>query len=111
MAPKNNFRHFFYFQLTDNRKMLIFIATQDMVDFHTELLSAGLALAQGYDSDDEDSPPQADIQFFKLHGNMSQSERTQVFKTFRKSHSGVLLCTVRILYPVPEQVFEDDVTQ
>lgn len=58
-------------------KMLIFFATQDMVDFHTELLVYGL---QG-------------IQFFKLHGNMTQSERTQVFKTFRTADSGVLLCT------------------
>ncbi|KAJ9596853.1 hypothetical protein L9F63_012109, partial [Diploptera punctata] len=58
-------------------KMLIFCATQDMVDFHTELLEYGVT----------------SVQLFKLHGNMTQSERTQVFKTFRAADSGVLLCT------------------
>ncbi|PSN52014.1 putative ATP-dependent RNA helicase DDX31 [Blattella germanica] len=59
-------------------KMLIFCATQDMVDYHTKLLQYGLT----------------GIEFFKLHGNMTQNERTQVFKTFRAAESGVLLCTV-----------------
>ena len=63
-------------------KMLIFCATQDMVDFHTELLEYGVQ----------------NIEFFKLHGNMTQSERTQVFKTFRAADSGVLLCTVSRIF-------------
>jgi ATP-dependent RNA helicase DDX31/DBP7 len=42
-------------------KMLIFCATQDMVDFHTELLA--LVLGQS---------DQVDIEFFKLHGSMTQ---------------------------------------
>lgn len=59
-------------------KMLVFMATQDMADFHTELLSTVLG---------------ENIAFFKLHGSMSQSERTDVFKTFRSVKSGVLICT------------------
>lgn len=80
-----------------------------MVDYHTELLSSGL----NFFSKDEDDEEDADIKFFKLHGNMNQNERTEVFKTFRKSHSGVLLCTVRNPLPGTWLSFreETDVTQ
>ncbi|XP_053987364.1 probable ATP-dependent RNA helicase CG8611 [Hylaeus volcanicus] len=72
-------------------KLLIFMATQDMVDYHTEILST--VLTKPVDEDDEDSDPLVDIEFFKLHGNMTQKERTEVFKTFRLAKTGVLLCT------------------
>lgn len=62
----------------EESKMLVFMATQDMADYHTELLSTVLG---------------ENIAFFKLHGSMSQSERTDVFKTFRSVKSGVLICT------------------
>lgn len=62
----------------EESKMLVFMATQDMADYHTELLSTVLG---------------ENIAFFKLHGSMSQSERTEVFKTFRSVKSGVLICT------------------
>jgi len=51
-------------QMSEQRKMLIFCATQDMVDFHTELLSLVLGV-----SDD------VDVSFFKLHGSMTQKVR------------------------------------
>ncbi|PNF16318.1 hypothetical protein B7P43_G10839 [Cryptotermes secundus] len=69
-------------EMSDKRKMLIFCATQDMVDFHTELLARVLG-----------GSAQVNVEFFKLHGNMTQKERTDVFKTFRAADSGVLLCT------------------
>lgn len=69
-------------EMSDQGKMLIFLATQDMVDFHTELL----ALVLG-------GSAQVSVEFFKLHGNMTQNERTDVFKTFRAADLGVLLCT------------------
>jgi len=72
--------------------MLIFMATQDMVDYHIEILSS--ILMKPMDEDDEDSDPLVDVEFFKLHGNMTQKERTEVFRTFRQAKSGVLLCTV-----------------
>lgn len=102
-------------RMTHERKMLIFMATQDMVDFHTEMLSTVLGtrekktgeveddsdledeygLLQKKDENEEDDkdPSLVDIEFFKLHGNMTQKERTDVFKTFRSATSGVLLCT------------------
>lgn len=67
------------------------MATQDMVDYHVKMFSV---LTKSVYEDDEDSEPPVDVEFFKLHGNMTQKERTQVFKTFRQAKSGVLLCTV-----------------
>ncbi|KAK9306246.1 hypothetical protein QLX08_002980 [Tetragonisca angustula] len=72
-------------------KILTFMATQDMVDYHTEILSS--ILTKPIDEDDDDSDPLVDVEFFKLHGSMTQKERTEVFKTFRQATSGVLLCT------------------
>jgi len=63
-----------------------------MVDYHTEILSS--ILMKPMDENNEDSDPLVDIEFFKLHGNMTQKERTEVFRTFRQAESGVLLCTV-----------------
>lgn len=77
-------------------KILIFMATQDMVDYHTDVLSS--VLTNPINDDDEDSDPLVDVEFFKLHGNMTQDERTEVFKAFRQTKSGVLLCTVSPLF-------------
>ncbi|XP_065345711.1 probable ATP-dependent RNA helicase DDX31 [Cloeon dipterum] len=94
-------------ELTNQRKMLIFCATQDMVDYLTPLLASALSQKDTTEesSDEEgDNDEEAEdeknlsgintkIQFFRLHGNMTQKERTEVFKTFRDVPSGVLLCT------------------
>ena len=37
---------------------------------------------------------ESQLAFFKLHGNMSQQERTAVFKNFSQAKNGILLCTV-----------------
>ena len=68
------------------------MATQDMVDYHTEILSS--VLTKPVDEDNDDSDPLVDVEFFRLHGSMTQKDRTDVFKTFRLAKSGVLLCTV-----------------
>jgi superfamily II DNA/RNA helicase len=47
--------------MSEQRKMLIFCATQDMVDFHTELLSRVLGVSD-----------HVTVSFFKLHGSMTQ---------------------------------------
>jgi ATP-dependent RNA helicase DDX31/DBP7 len=52
-------------EMSDQRKMLIFCATQDMVDFHTELLTLVLG-----------GSAQVSVEFFKLHGNMTQNVRS-----------------------------------
>ncbi|XP_011637904.1 probable ATP-dependent RNA helicase DDX31 [Pogonomyrmex barbatus] len=77
-------------QTPGQHKIIIFMATQDMVDYHTEILSSVLTKPT---DDDEDSDPLVDVEFFKLYGNMTQKERTEVFKTFNQAKSGVLLCT------------------
>lgn len=59
-------------------KTLVFMATQDMVDFYTELLTTVLTC----------------LTMFKLHGNMTQVERMDVFKSFKAADHGVLFCTV-----------------
>ncbi|XP_043275376.1 probable ATP-dependent RNA helicase CG8611 [Venturia canescens] len=78
-------------QVAGEHKILVFMATQDMIDYHADILST--VLGKPRDEDDEDSDALVDVEFFKLHGSMSQKERTEVFKTFRKARSGVLLCT------------------
>lgn len=72
------------------------MATQDMVDYHTEILSS--ILTKSVDDNDKDSDPLVNVEFFKLHGNMTQKERTEVFKTFSRAESGVLLCTVSDMF-------------
>ncbi|CAL4135053.1 unnamed protein product, partial [Meganyctiphanes norvegica] len=113
----------------DERKMLIFMSTQDMVDYHTAVFSRILARygqekkikksslarraekvlageeddgesgveSQSDDDDDDDDEDDenndSNILFSKLHGNMTQQDRTSVFNAFREASSGVLLCT------------------
>ncbi|XP_073993636.1 ATP-dependent DNA helicase DDX31 isoform X3 [Rhodnius prolixus] len=69
----------YHYKQEKTNKILIFMATQDMVNFYTELLSCATQMKN--------------ISFFKLHGNMTQIERTEVFRKFRSTVSGVLLCT------------------
>ncbi|XP_012270230.1 probable ATP-dependent RNA helicase CG8611 [Orussus abietinus] len=76
-------------QRPGQHKTIIFMATQDMVDYYTDILSSVL----GTSLEEYDTDPLVDAEFFKLHGNMTQKERTEVFNTFRKAKSGVLLCT------------------
>ncbi|XP_066594785.1 ATP-dependent DNA helicase DDX31 [Prorops nasuta] len=78
-------------QNAGEHKLIIFMATQDMIDYHMEILSS--ILTKPMDEDDEDSDPLVEVEFFQLHGSMTQKERTQIFKTFRQARSGVLLCT------------------
>nr|QOS47375.1 DEAD-box DDX31 [Locusta migratoria] len=112
-------------QFSEERKIIVFLGTQDMVDFHTDIFSVVLndtSAAVGNISseddmsddesesesfrkkkkikrpivvkqDDEEEGALADIDVFRLHGNMSQQERTEVFKTFRSAPRGVLFCT------------------
>ncbi|XP_018904032.2 probable ATP-dependent RNA helicase CG8611 [Bemisia tabaci] len=63
-------------------KMLVFMATQDMVDYHHDLFNSVI-----------NSVVKKKILFSKLHGNMTQQERFKIFNDFRQSTSGVLMCT------------------
>ncbi|XP_034950923.1 probable ATP-dependent RNA helicase CG8611 isoform X2 [Chelonus insularis] len=79
-------------QSSGHHKILIFMATQDMVDYYIDILSSVLTESEE-EEDEEELEPLVDVEFFKLHGNMTQKERTEVFKTFRETRSGVLLST------------------
>jgi len=111
-------------QMGRGKKMLVFLATQDMVDFYTEALEIVFAGAkedeeEPGDEEEEDElteeaklvlgadrldkkPPDdnpampgldSSIKLLKLHGNMGQKERVNVFQEFRAADSGVLMCT------------------
>ncbi|CAG9833384.1 unnamed protein product [Diabrotica balteata] len=94
-------------QSKTNSKVFVFMGTSSMVDYHYELFTRYLVkmprqrgqltnnqvivLEEDEDSDDEEIV--ADVEIFKLHGNMDQSARKQVFTSFRAAKKGVLLCT------------------
>ncbi|GAB1601275.1 probable ATP-dependent RNA helicase DDX31 [Argonauta hians] len=83
-------------------KIMIFLSTQDSVEFHFKLFSDIFRL-----DDDDDSNAVLEliekklkkkkntclVKFYKLHGNMSQEDRTKNFTSFSSSRCGVLLCT------------------
>lgn len=65
-----------------NSKMIVFFTTQDSVDFHYRLFTTTLTVEKG-----------RSMALMKLHGKLSQQERTKIFLDFRDSNNGVLLCT------------------
>ncbi|XP_058445068.1 probable ATP-dependent RNA helicase CG8611 isoform X2 [Malaya genurostris] len=97
------------------KKALVFMATQDLVDFHYDVMVEVLTQKKldsenenSSDDDDEDNMSESDsasesdpteaillpnVSFLKLHGKMTQIERSSVFKEFRTFKSAVLLCT------------------
>jgi ATP-dependent RNA helicase DDX31/DBP7 len=68
-------------------KMVIFVSCCDSVEFHYELLNELSAC------DDEGSIFNSEDTIFKLHGNMTQQERTKVYFDFCKSSCAILICT------------------
>lgn len=63
-------------------KMIVFMSSRDSVDFHCDLFEKSFS-----------SVAKLRLVFFKLHGSMSQSERTSVFKSFSGATRGILFCT------------------
>ncbi|XP_027220877.2 ATP-dependent DNA helicase DDX31 [Penaeus vannamei] len=101
----------------DEKKMIVFFATQDLVDFHTEIFSrllsrygkvkderpsllkraekvlAGEEDKEEESEEEEEEDTEKTILFQKLHGSMTQQERSTVFRSFREASAGVLMCT------------------
>lgn len=100
-------------------KMIVFMATLEMVDYHADLIEAVLTgeemknknkkskskkkeeSSDGSDSEfevdygvSEGGLVPVDIEMFKLHGSMPHEQRMEVFKQFRAARAGVLICTV-----------------
>lgn len=67
-------------------KVLIFMSTQDSVDFH-EAIFCNILNPMLVES------RLKKVSFFRLHGNMNQPERMAVFNEFQETRAGVLLCT------------------
>jgi ATP-dependent RNA helicase DDX31/DBP7 len=105
-----------FLQLHRHEKLMIFFSTCDGVDYHA-LLMHSLLWPQALDSqtvnDKSDSNTQrlpvthsldpleytftgvlgADCPLYRLHGNVPQRIRQQVYKAFCKAEKGVLFCT------------------
>ncbi|NWH56871.1 DDX31 helicase, partial [Geococcyx californianus] len=74
-----------------HHKMIIFFSSCEQVEFHYELLLKVLSGRQ--ESEQPESVSSAHLHLLRLHGNMEQEERTEVFQEFLKSKTGILLCT------------------
>ncbi|NXU20912.1 DDX31 helicase, partial [Pardalotus punctatus] len=74
-------------------KMIIFFSSCEQVEFYHELLVK--VLSGGSEAEQPGRSPLSSVslQFLRLHGDMEQEERTEVFQEFLKSKTGILLCT------------------
>ncbi|KAF0022510.1 hypothetical protein F2P81_025136 [Scophthalmus maximus] len=72
-----------------NNKVIVFVSSCEVVEFLHLLFTSVLSGTSA-----NRKPPPG---FLRLHGNMKQEERSEVFQKFSVSQSGVLLCTVNIL--------------
>ncbi|NXS08918.1 DDX31 helicase, partial [Neodrepanis coruscans] len=75
-----------------HHKMIIFFSSCEQVEFYYELLVKVLAGGSDLEQPGHSSLSVC-LQFLRLHGNMEQEERTEVFQEFLKSKTGILLCT------------------
>ncbi|NWQ62476.1 DDX31 helicase, partial [Neopipo cinnamomea] len=76
-----------------HHKMIIFFSSCEQVEFYYDLLVKVLAGGPELEQPGHSSPSSVSLQFLRLHGDMDQEERTEVFQEFLKSKTGVLLCT------------------
>ncbi|XP_014111716.1 PREDICTED: probable ATP-dependent RNA helicase DDX31 isoform X1 [Pseudopodoces humilis] len=74
-------------------KMIIFFSSCEQVEFYHELLVQVLSGGSESEQPGCSSPSSVSLQFLRLHGDMEQEERTEVFQEFLKSKTGILLCT------------------
>lgn len=72
-------------------KILVFMSTQDQVDFHFNLFQTTFNRIIRKNNLDQ-------IEFFKLHGNMEQKERMKIFQQFKNTETGVLISTGNIYH-------------
>ncbi|XP_065551998.1 probable ATP-dependent RNA helicase DDX31 isoform X1 [Lathamus discolor] len=76
-----------------HHKMIIFFSSCEQVEFYYELLLKVLSGGLESEQPEHSSLSSAHLRFLRLHGNMEQEERTEVFQEFLKSKTGILLCT------------------
>lgn len=75
-------------------KAILFLASCDSVEFHYTILRALLPRIVGKsEKHGSNSSPAPAFPVLRLHGNVPQSERTVVYRTFSESSSGLLIAT------------------
>ncbi|NWV39048.1 DDX31 helicase, partial [Grantiella picta] len=74
-------------------KMIIFFSSCEQVEFYHELLVKVLSGGSESEQPGRSSLSSVSLQFLRLHGDMEQEERTEVFQEFLKTKTGILLCT------------------
>ncbi|CAF0887000.1 unnamed protein product, partial [Didymodactylos carnosus] len=77
-------------------KTLVFLATNDLVRFHYDVLNMILNGEKNVDDDDEIQMGKLindEVKVLRLQGDMAHQERMSVFSEFVKLSRGILLCT------------------
>jgi ATP-dependent RNA helicase DDX31/DBP7 len=77
-------------------KMILFVSTCEAAELHAKIL--GLLLprlirARNKDKTDKGSRPESSFKVSRLHGNVPQTERVAVFRTFSAAVDGLLIAT------------------
>ncbi|XP_034727903.1 probable ATP-dependent RNA helicase DDX31 isoform X2 [Etheostoma cragini] len=72
-------------KFSQNNKLIVFFSSCEAVEFLHSLFTSVLS------GPSTNQKPK--LNFLRLHGNMKQEERSEVFQKFSVSNSGVLLCT------------------
>ncbi|CAG8480935.1 13943_t:CDS:2 [Acaulospora colombiana] len=96
-----------------DQKIIVFLSCRDSVDFHFDLFchSGKIRKEETDESDDKESinsgAPDEELSkgssdtstmipettIYKLHGDLSQSVRTEIFNNFSEAEAGILFCT------------------
>ncbi|XP_064210580.1 probable ATP-dependent RNA helicase DDX31 [Anguilla rostrata] len=71
-------------------KLIVFLSSCEAVEFLLSLFTSVLCGKVDPSAPPGQRPPLA---FLRLHGNMAQEERTEVFQEFSQKKAGILLCT------------------
>ncbi|XP_033758028.1 probable ATP-dependent RNA helicase DDX31 [Pecten maximus] len=83
-------------------KMLVFLPTQDSVEFHYSIFhhffGGGNSVPDVFsdlhlDLGNKKEVEKDALDFFRLHGEMAQKDRASVYQKFSKANSGILFCT------------------
>ncbi|KAJ8413871.1 hypothetical protein AAFF_G00064690 [Aldrovandia affinis] len=71
-------------------KLIVFLSSCESVEFLLTLFTSVLCGKTDSVATPKQRPP---LVFLRLHGNMEQEERTEVFRDFSQIKTGILLCT------------------
>lgn len=81
---------FLLLKILEKQKVMVFISTADQVNFLAMLFQE---VKTGVEEDGVSRANFLDTKVYKIHGHMEQKERSEVFNSFGKCESGILLST------------------